>query len=90
MLPLQHLLMSERAQHLSALEVKAIVFKVGPGMLPGTPLLPPPPSPPLLSVFSVPLERCACAVRGSCVPVPRAVVHRLAVHSAHGAPPPCT
>lgn len=28
MLPLQHLLMSERAQHLSALEVKAIVYKV--------------------------------------------------------------
>lgn len=28
MLPLQHLLMSERAQHLTALEVKAIVFKV--------------------------------------------------------------
>lgn len=30
MLPLQHLLMSERARHLTALEVKAIVFKVGP------------------------------------------------------------
>ncbi len=29
MLPLQHLLMSERARHLTALEVKAIVFKVG-------------------------------------------------------------
>ncbi|KAL4452542.1 hypothetical protein ABPG75_008204 [Micractinium tetrahymenae] len=28
MLPLQHLLMSERAQHLTALEVKAIVYKV--------------------------------------------------------------
>lgn len=30
MLPLQHLLMSERARHLTALEVKAIVFKVRP------------------------------------------------------------
>lgn len=28
MLPLQHLLMSERAQHLTSLEVKAIVYKV--------------------------------------------------------------
>jgi hypothetical protein len=28
LLPLQHLLMSERAQHLTTLEVKAIVFKV--------------------------------------------------------------
>lgn len=29
LLPLQHLLMSERGQHLSALEAKAIVYKVG-------------------------------------------------------------
>jgi hypothetical protein len=38
MLPLQHLLMSERAQHLSALEVKAIVYKVLVGcvVLPGS------------------------------------------------------